>query len=121
MYNAALFWADKVVALTNGKPYDVYWLAQCMFLLKQYHRATHLIKSHNLHKVNYSVSTSKRIYLVYLQAYVLCNNLAARCLLESNELTDALNVINEFDTKQLLELSSNDPNVGLFDNIPKHV
>lgn len=51
MYNTAEYWADKVVALTNAKPKDVYWLAQCMYLQKQYHRAVHLLKSFNLHKV----------------------------------------------------------------------
>jgi hypothetical protein len=51
LYSAALFWADKVVSLSNGDAQDVYWLAQCMFLMKQYHRAAHLIRSRGLEKV----------------------------------------------------------------------
>lgn len=47
MYNTALFWADKVVTLT-GDSKDIYWLAQCMFLQKQYHRAINLLKAKNL-------------------------------------------------------------------------
>lgn len=61
MYNAALFWADKVVALTNSNPSDVYCLAQCMFLLKQYHRAAHIIKSYDFHKVTFI--NVKSVYL----------------------------------------------------------
>ncbi|KAJ8962121.1 hypothetical protein NQ318_018078 [Aromia moschata] len=53
VYGSALFWADKVVALT-GNPRDVYWLAQCMYLSKQYHRAAHLLRSRNLEKQAYS-------------------------------------------------------------------
>lgn len=64
MYNAALFWADKVVALTNGNPNDVYWLAQCMFLLKEYHRAVNLIKSYNFDKVCYPVDVKIIAHLV---------------------------------------------------------
>jgi len=51
LYSAALFWADKVVSLSNGEPRDVYWLAQCMYLMKQYHRAAYLIRSRGLEKV----------------------------------------------------------------------
>lgn len=51
LYSAALFWADKIVSLSNGEPRDVYWLAQCMFHMKQYHRAAHLIRSRGLEKV----------------------------------------------------------------------
>ena len=54
MYEAALFWADKVTALTNGNPRDVYWQAQCMYHLKQYHRAVHLLQMHKLDKVSFA-------------------------------------------------------------------
>ncbi|XP_037790277.1 cell division cycle protein 16 homolog [Penaeus monodon] len=47
-YKAAVFWADKVVSLSNGSPADVYWLAQSYYLTKQYHRAILLINSHKL-------------------------------------------------------------------------
>lgn len=51
MYSAALFWADKVVSMGNDNPKDICILAQCMYLMKQYHRSAHLIKSRGLEKV----------------------------------------------------------------------
>ena len=51
-YSAALFWADKVVSLSGNSPVDMYWLAQCYFLTKQYHRAINLINQHNLTRVS---------------------------------------------------------------------
>lgn len=51
LYSAALFWADKIVSLSNDDPKDICTLAQCMYLMKQYHRAAHLIKSRGLEKV----------------------------------------------------------------------
>ncbi|XP_011264725.2 cell division cycle protein 16 homolog [Camponotus floridanus] len=78
LYSAALFWADKVVSLSNEDPKDVCTLAQCMYLMKQYHRAAHLIKRYGLEKTD-----------------VMCHYLTVRCLLEAKEYTDALQVINE--------------------------
>ncbi|XP_012220370.1 cell division cycle protein 16 homolog [Linepithema humile] len=78
LYSAALFWADKVVSLSNEDPKDVCTLAQCMYLMKQYHRAVHLIKRYGLEKTN-----------------VMCHYLTVRCLLEAKEYNDALQVINE--------------------------
>lgn len=79
VYNAALFWADKVVALT-GNVRDTYWLGQCMFLQKQFHRAVHLFQSHNLDKSD-----------------LLCNYLTGRCLYEAGEFNEALKVISLID------------------------
>jgi len=56
MHSAALFWADKVVSLSNEDPKDVCVLAQCMYLMKQYHRAAHLMKRYGLEKVTYTVT-----------------------------------------------------------------
>ncbi|KAF5273070.1 hypothetical protein FQR65_LT04812 [Abscondita terminalis] len=107
-YNTALFWADKVVALTCGNPRDVYWLAQCMFLLKQFHRASHLLRSKNLDKT-----------------YILCNYLTVRCLLEANELNEALKVLNSMDMEVFLQANSVDSynvavEAGMFDDTPKY-
>ncbi|PSN43921.1 Cell division cycle protein 16 [Blattella germanica] len=85
LYNAALFWADKVVSLSNGEARDVYWLAQCMYLMKQYHRAAHLIRSKGLEKT-----------------HMLCHYLAVRCLLEARELTEALQVLNDGEQEGIL-------------------
>ncbi|EZA53221.1 hypothetical protein DMN91_005011 [Ooceraea biroi] len=78
LYSAALFWADKVVSLSNDDPKDVCVLAQCMYLMKQYHRAAHLMKRYGLEKTD-----------------VMCHYLTVRCLLEAKEYNDALQVINE--------------------------
>ncbi|XP_023724063.1 cell division cycle protein 16 homolog isoform X2 [Cryptotermes secundus] len=85
LYSAALFWADKVVSLSNGEARDVYWLAQCMFLMKQYHRAAHLIRSRGLEKT-----------------HVLCHYLAVRCLLEARELSEALEVLTDAEKEGVL-------------------
>ncbi|XP_021915028.1 cell division cycle protein 16 homolog [Zootermopsis nevadensis] len=82
LYSAALFWADKIVSLSNGEPRDVYWLAQCMFHMKQYHRAAHLIRSRGLEKT-----------------HMLCHYLAVRCLLEARELPEALQVLTDVEQK----------------------
>ncbi|XP_044262196.1 cell division cycle protein 16 homolog [Tribolium madens] len=100
-YQSALFWADKVVTLT-GNPRDVYWLAQCMFMLKQYHRASHLLRSKNLDK-----------------SYILCNCLTARCLLEANEFNEALQVLNSIDFDFSTENAANIEAL-LFDETPKN-
>ncbi|XP_066994017.2 cell division cycle protein 16 homolog isoform X2 [Anabrus simplex] len=76
LYSAALFWADKIVTLTKDNAQDVYWLAQCMYLLRQYHRAAHVIKSRGLEKT-----------------HLLCHYLTVRCLLEARELSEALQVL----------------------------
>ncbi|XP_071443692.1 cell division cycle protein 16 homolog [Hetaerina americana] len=80
-YGTAYFWADKVVSLSNEDPKDLYWLAQCMYLMKQYHRAAHLILSRGLDKT-----------------HMLCHYLAARCLLEAGELEEALSVLQDLET-----------------------
>ncbi|XP_034233878.1 cell division cycle protein 16 homolog isoform X2 [Thrips palmi] len=85
-YNAALFWADKVVSLSNDDPKDVYWLAQCMFHLRQYHRAVHLIRSRDLDK-----------------AHPLCHYLTVRSLLAAGCFSEAL---------QLLTIVENDTSLS---------
>lgn len=77
LYTSALFWADKVVSLSDGEPEDVYWLAQCMYLLKQYHRAAFLLKNKGLHKT-----------------HLVCRYLAAKCLLEAKEYNEALELLS---------------------------
>lgn len=80
LYTSALFWADKVVSLSDSEPEDVYWLAQCMFLLKQYHRAAILLKNKGLHK-----------------SHLVCRYLAAKCLLEAKEYNEALELLSADD------------------------
>lgn len=77
-YNTALFWADKVHTLSKGHQNDVYWLAQALYLSKQYHRAAHLIRSKNLHLTN-----------------IQCCYLAASSLREAKEFTEAMEILCE--------------------------
>uniref|UniRef100_A0A2I3SMT1 Cell division cycle 16 n=2 Tax=Pan TaxID=9596 RepID=A0A2I3SMT1_PANTR len=51
-YQSALFWADKVASLSREEPQDIYWLAQCLYLTAQYHRAAHALRSRKLDKVS---------------------------------------------------------------------
>ncbi|XP_036814417.1 cell division cycle protein 16 homolog isoform X6 [Oncorhynchus mykiss] len=46
-YQSALFWADKIASLSHD-PQDIYWLAQCLYLTSQYHRASHALRSRKL-------------------------------------------------------------------------
>uniref|UniRef100_A0A1B6CSF2 Cell division cycle protein 16 homolog n=1 Tax=Clastoptera arizonana TaxID=38151 RepID=A0A1B6CSF2_9HEMI len=84
MYSSALFWADKVASLSDNEPQDVYWLAQCMFLMKQYHRAATLIKNRGLDKT-----------------HPLCLYLASKCYLEAHEFNDALQMLTGESEDQL--------------------
>ncbi|XP_019868674.1 cell division cycle protein 16 homolog isoform X2 [Aethina tumida] len=108
VYSSALFWADKVVALT-GNPRDIYWLAQCMYLLKQYHRAIHLLRSQNLEKT-----------------HMLCNYLTVKCLLEARDYNEALKVVNSFNLQCIpyrstttMASTSTQENI-LFDDTPRN-
>uniref|UniRef100_A0A4W5MIU3 Cell division cycle 16 homolog (S. cerevisiae) n=1 Tax=Hucho hucho TaxID=62062 RepID=A0A4W5MIU3_9TELE len=49
-YQSALFWADKTASLSHEDPQDIYWLAQCLYLTSQYHRASHALRSRKLDK-----------------------------------------------------------------------
>uniref|UniRef100_T1JHN4 peptidylprolyl isomerase n=1 Tax=Strigamia maritima TaxID=126957 RepID=T1JHN4_STRMM len=77
-YQTALYWADKVASLSNGEVQDIYWLAQCLYLTKQYHRASHCLRSRQFDEV-----------------YLSCQYLAAKCHYESKEYPEALQIIDE--------------------------
>lgn len=94
LYSAALFWADKVVSLSDGEPRDVYWLAQCMFLMKQYHRAAILIRNRGLDKI-----------------HPLCLYLASKCLLEAREFNEALQLLSDIDDQAGTLLNSSSSNI----------
>ncbi|KAB7499595.1 Cell division cycle protein 16-like protein [Armadillidium nasatum] len=76
-YLAAEFWANKLVSLSGGAPVDVYYLAQCYYLTKQYHRAILLISTHNL------LRNSR------------CRYLAARCHYETKNYHMVLDVLDQ--------------------------
>ncbi|GBN59393.1 Cell division cycle protein 16 [Araneus ventricosus] len=77
LYQAAIFWADKVASLSNEEAQDIFWLAQSLYYSGQYHRAAICIKSRNLHKVDLE-----------------CRYLAAKCHFAGKEYKEALDVLN---------------------------
>ncbi|KAF4025834.1 hypothetical protein G4228_017920 [Cervus hanglu yarkandensis] len=76
-YQSALFWADKVASLSHEDPQDIYWLAQCLYLTAQYHRAAHALRSRKLDKL-----------------YEACRYLAARCHFAAKEHQQALDILD---------------------------
>lgn len=83
-YKSALFWAEKVTVLSNNYPKDVYQLAQCMFMLREYNRAAHVIKNSGLEKTN-----------------LLCLTLLVECLFDSKEYQEALNLLTSIEIEDL--------------------
>lgn len=77
LYQAALFWADKVVTLSGGEDQDIFWLAQSLYCTGQYHRAAFCIKSRNLHKTDLE-----------------CRYLAAKCHYAGKEYKTALEILD---------------------------
>ncbi|XP_058041934.1 cell division cycle protein 16 homolog isoform X1 [Ahaetulla prasina] len=76
-YQSALFWADKVASLSHEDPQDIYWLAQCLYLTSQYHRAAHALRSRKLDKLHEA-----------------CQYLAARCHYAAKEYQQALDILD---------------------------
>lgn len=83
-YKSALFWSEKVTVLSNNYPKDVYQLAQCMFMLKEYNRAAHVIKMNGLEKTN-----------------LLCLTLLVECLYDSKDYQEALNLLATIEIEDL--------------------
>lgn len=73
MFSAALFWADKAATLSHFDPRDVYQLASCMFLLKQYQRAVVLIKSKGLDKVRIIILKDIFVHFSKYTCYINVN------------------------------------------------
>ncbi|MCL4134835.1 UNVERIFIED_CONTAM: hypothetical protein GTU68_058237, partial [Idotea baltica] len=90
-YLAAEFWANKLVSLSGGAPIDVYYLSQCYYLTRQYHRAILLITSHNLLKNS------------------RCRYLAARCHYEVGEYQVALDVLDQVSKNSFIRKTDTTP------------
>lgn len=90
-YSSALFWAEKVTVLSNNYPKDVYQLAQCMFMLNEFNRAAHAIKSSGLEKNN-----------------LLCLTLLTECLYASEDYQEALNLLTSLEIEDLNTSLHND-------------
>lgn len=103
MYAGALYWADKVAALSNNEPNDVYWMAQCMYLQKQYHRAAHIIKSRGLEKTHLS-----------------CHYLLVKCLFEAGEMNEALQILESVTNNWYQPTTMTIESTTLFEETPKH-
>ncbi|KAG8310648.1 anaphase promoting complex subunit cdc16 [Homalodisca vitripennis] len=63
--------------MSGGDPRDWYWVAQCMYRSRQYHRAAILIRNKGLDKTQ-----------------PLCQWLAGLCLLEAKQYNDALLILS---------------------------
>lgn len=89
-YQSALFFADKIASLSHEDPQDIYWLAQCLYLTSQYHRASHALRSRKLDK-----------------SYAACQYLAAKCHYAAKEYQQALDILDmeEPASKRLLDKS----------------
>lgn len=83
-YKSALYWSEKVAVLSNNCPRDVYQLAHCMFMLKEFHRASHIIKRSGLEKTN-----------------LQCLALLVESLYASNDLQEALNLLTSLGIEEL--------------------
>lgn len=59
-------------------------MAQCMFLLREYHRAAHIIKLHGLEKTN-----------------IYCHHLIIECLFEARQYSEAIDLMNAIDLEYL--------------------
>ncbi|KAG9349579.1 hypothetical protein JZ751_028027 [Albula glossodonta] len=94
-YQSALFWADKIASLSHEDPQDIYWLAQCLYLTSQYHRASHALRSRKLDKL-----------------YGACKYLAARCHYAAKEYQQALDILDMVEpaSKRLLDKSVKEDN-----------
>uniref|UniRef100_A0A6B2E746 Putative anaphase-promoting complex apc cdc16 subunit n=1 Tax=Phlebotomus kandelakii TaxID=1109342 RepID=A0A6B2E746_9DIPT len=89
-YQTALFWAEKVAVMSKYETMDVYWHAQCLFLLKEYHRAAFILRLHKLEKTD-----------------LMCHCLALESLYEAQEYQEALDLGNSIDSYYMFESSDN--------------
>ncbi|GFW36350.1 cell division cycle protein 16 homolog [Trichonephila clavipes] len=100
LYQAAIFWADKVASLSNEEPQDVFWLAQSLYYSGQYHRAAVCIKSRSLHKADLE-----------------CRYLAAKCHFAGKEYKEALDVLNVNDSNLSSEKPTDNLDVDADDDV----
>lgn len=92
-YSSALFWSDKVCCISSYDPQDILIQARCLYHLREFHRAIHLIKSRKLHENNLAGV-----------------HLAAKCHFMAKENKEAFQVISDFETVHLRPPSGDDNN-----------
>ncbi|XP_030370331.1 cell division cycle protein 16 homolog [Scaptodrosophila lebanonensis] len=91
-YSTALFWAEKVAVLSGYEPRDVYYHAQCMFLLGEFHRAAHTIQHYKLEKNS-----------------LPCFNLLLESLYAAKEYNEAANIIQSVEVDLMTTSLINQP------------
>jgi anaphase-promoting complex subunit 6 len=87
LFDTAIFWADKLVALTSHAIDDVFLLSTCYFKSKQYRRAVHLLK-----RCTQQLEGDDRLRFQHL---------SAQCLGELNEWEEALAVLGDEEALML--------------------
>ncbi|ALC46019.1 cdc16 [Drosophila busckii] len=91
-YTTALFWAEKVAVLGGYEARDIYYLAQCMFLLGEFHRAAHTIQHYKLAKTS-----------------LPCFNLLLESLYAAKEYNEAASIIQAVDVETMTTSLINQP------------
>ncbi|EIE23608.1 TPR-like protein [Coccomyxa subellipsoidea C-169] len=91
LYDSAIFYADKLVTMSNGASADVYTLAEAFYMGRQWRRALALLRNAGL-----------------IEADIRCRYLAARCLAEVKDWEECLNVLGGWDESELEALSMQD-------------
>ena len=99
MYDNAVFFADKLVALSGGAPDDVYRLAQAYVFTKQWRRALALLRKHNL-----SPGEPRFRYLT------------AKCLAEAQEWDECLSLLGD----DVLQVVANADGGGIEGQVGMH-
>jgi anaphase-promoting complex subunit 6 len=79
----AIYFASKLVTITNGHAEDVYSLAQAFYQTKQYRRALHVLTKNNHHKTN-----------------IKCRYLAAKCKAECGDWGECLELLEVDENNQ---------------------
>jgi anaphase-promoting complex subunit 6 len=87
MYEAAIFYGDKLIALTNGSEKDVYLLANAYFISGQHRRCLHLLQTADVIDKDYRF-----------------RHLAALCLIECKEWEECLGVLGGLECDTLTDL-----------------
>jgi len=88
-YSSALYWADKLVTLTNSNE-DIYTMCKCLLQSKHYYRVYKYITARKLHHQHLGCC-----YIAAEAQYLLNNHQLALKILEAEE-TDKLIEINNF-------------------------
>ncbi|XP_020816528.1 cell division cycle protein 16 homolog [Drosophila serrata] len=91
-YSTALFWAEKVAVLSGQEPRDIYYQAQSMFLLGEFHRAAYTIQHNKLEKSS-----------------LPCFNLLLESLYAAKEFAEAANVIQNVEVEMMATSLINQP------------